>query len=117
MARDRAPTEVFDGGLQHERTALAWERTAIAVMVAGTLLGRYGANAGHNVLASIGGAEVLFGAALLVWTGFNYNELHGPLRRGEGVVHPRATMVVGAAVVFFTGAAALLAFLVTVIDR
>ena len=27
------PSTVFDAGLQHERTALAWERTAISTMV------------------------------------------------------------------------------------
>ncbi len=116
MSREAAPPEVFDDGLQHERTALAWERTAIAVIVAGTLLGRYGASAGHSLLGFTGGIEVLFGGGLLVWSGFHYNELHGPLRRGEAVVHPRATMLVGAVSVFFCGAAALLAFLVAVID-
>ena len=29
------PTSSYDAGLQHERTALAWERTAISAMVAG----------------------------------------------------------------------------------
>lgn len=37
MTRPARPT-AFDRGLQQERTALAWERTAVAMMVAGTVL-------------------------------------------------------------------------------
>jgi hypothetical protein len=62
------PAQVFDPMLQHERTALAWERTAIASMVAGTLLARQAATLGRP-LGALGVLQVAFGAALLVWTG------------------------------------------------
>ena len=73
------PDTVFDPMLQHERTALAWERTAIASMVAGVLLARYASEL-HVAYAVVGIAEVLVGAALLVWSGLHYEQLHAPLR-------------------------------------
>jgi uncharacterized membrane protein YidH (DUF202 family) len=36
-----APAGEFEDGLQRERTALAWNRTALALVVAGILLIRY----------------------------------------------------------------------------
>ena len=90
--------------MQHERTALAWERTAIASMVAGTLVARY-AREVHWSLAVIGLVQVLVGAGLLVWTGVRYESLHGALRRGESPVHPTAARIVGVTSVLFIGAA------------
>jgi uncharacterized membrane protein YidH (DUF202 family) len=101
---DERPAEVFDPMLQHERTALAWERTAIATMVAGTLLARYAVEI-HPVLAAIGVSQVVFGGVLLAWAGRHYDDLHAPLRAGESPVHPGAARLVGATTVLFTGAA------------
>ncbi|MCB0969489.1 MAG: DUF202 domain-containing protein [Ilumatobacter sp.] len=103
------PAQVFDGGLQQERTALAWERTAIASMVAGVLLARYSAEEIHVAVAAIGVLQVVLGALLLIWAGAHYDDLHGPLRAGESPVHPLATRIVGVASVCFTGAALLVA--------
>ena len=69
------PASVFDPGLQHERTALAWERTAIASMVAGVLMARYAAAAIHVAVAAVGVAQVVFGAVLLVWSARHYDDL------------------------------------------
>lgn len=110
----RRPDRVFDPGLQHERTALAWERTAIAAMVAGILLARYAAEAVHYTIASVGIAQVAFAAGLLVWAGRHYDDLHGPLRAGTSPVHPTATRLVGLLTVVFTGAALVLAVLIAV---
>lgn len=112
MRRRERPTERFDVGLQHERTALAWERTAIATMVAGVILARYAAGASHPGLAVVGLLQVAAGAVILVWAGWHYDELHGPLRRGVGVVHPTAARFVGLSTVAFSG----LALMVAVID-
>lgn len=111
MSSDR-PTAVFDPGLQHERTSLAWERTAIASMVAGVLLARYAAQSVHYVFAGLGMTQVVVGAAILVWSGQHYENLHGRLRSGETPVHPTAATVVGVGSVLFTGTATVLALLI-----
>jgi uncharacterized membrane protein YidH (DUF202 family) len=103
------PGGVFDPGLQHERTTLAWERTAIAGMVGGTLLARYAAVELDPVWASVGIGVVVLGAVLLVWAGRHYDDLHGPLRRGENPAHPAAVRLVGLATIAFTAVALLLA--------
>lgn len=107
------PDSVFDPMLQHERTALAWERTAIATMVAGTLLARRAADV-HLVLGALGVAQVMLGAGLLIWTGLRYEQLHAPLRRGESPVHPIAVRLVGVMTMLFTGLALLVAVLATI---
>jgi uncharacterized membrane protein YidH (DUF202 family) len=109
VADRTGPDSVFDTGLQHERTALAWERTAIASMVAGILLGRYAAESLHYGLAAIGLTWVVIGSVLLVWSARHYDDLHGPLRAGQSPVHPGAVRVVGLGTIIFTGAALLLA--------
>lgn len=105
----RRPASVFDRGLQHERTALAWERTAISTMVAGLLLSRYAAQSLTTWLAAPGIAQVVLGGALLLWAARHYDDLHGPLRQGESPVHPSAARVVGLSTVAFTGIGTVLA--------
>lgn len=90
--------------LQHERTALAWERTAIATMVAGVLFSRQ-ATAIHVSLAVMGIAQVVLGGLVLIWAGKHYDDLHAPLRAGQSPVHPGAARVVGLTAIGFTGAA------------
>ena len=102
------PDTVFDPMLQHERTALAWERTAIATMVAGTLLARRAAEV-HVSLAAVGVLQVVVGAALLIWTGLRYEQLHAPLRRGESPIHPAAVRLIGTTTVVFCGVAMVIA--------
>ena len=107
------PRKVFDPGLQHERTALAWERTAIAVMVAGVLLARYAAETVHYTIAFVGVGQVVVGACLLVWSGRHYEDLHGPLRAGASPIHPTAARIVGVATVVFSGFGLVLAVMIT----
>lgn len=110
------PDSHFDAGLQHERTALAWERTAISMMVAGVLLGRYAAQDAHFTIALVGVLQVAAGGVLLLWASIHYEQLHGPLRSGDPVVHPVAARYVGVLAVVFTGFAFALAVLLTFID-
>lgn len=106
------PHQVFDPMLQHERTALAWERTAIATMVAGVLLARYASEI-HVTMAVVGVLQVVTGAVLLLWTGIHYEELHGPLRRGENPARRSVAVAVGAGTVLFTGVALVAGVAVT----
>jgi uncharacterized membrane protein YidH (DUF202 family) len=103
------PATSFDAGLQHERTALAWERTAISTMVAGALLGRWAAQDAAPLFGVFGIVQVAFGGALLAWAGRHYEDLHGPLRSGVNPTHPRAVYVVGVATTVGIGAALALA--------
>jgi uncharacterized membrane protein YidH (DUF202 family) len=106
------PASVFDTGLQHERTSLAWERTSISMMVAGLLLSRFAATEEFWLLAAGGMAQVTFGAVLLVWSGLHYEDLHGPLRSGTDVVHPSAARWIGLATIAGTGAGLVAALVV-----
>jgi uncharacterized membrane protein YidH (DUF202 family) len=106
------PASVFDTGLQHERTSLAWERTSISMMVAGLLLSRFAATEEFWLLAAGGMAQVTFGAVLLVWSGLHYEDLHGPLRSGTDVVHPSAARWIGLATIAGTGAGLVAAVVV-----
>ena len=94
-------------GLQHERTSLAWERTAISLMVAATLLARYAAEDGLWAVAGVALALAGAGGGLLVWSGVHYDELHEPLRSGGEVDHHGLIKVVAlaATVVVATGLA------------
>jgi len=114
MSGNSRPTTVFDPGLQHERTALAWERTAIASMVGGVLMARYASQSLPFVFAFVGLAGVIAGAALLLWSAKHYDDLHGPLRSGDSPVHPTAARVVGLAAVVFTGAGLVLALIIAI---
>lgn len=104
---------VFDPMLQHERTALAWERTAVAMMVSGTLLARHSTNT-HVVMAVAGIVQVALGAGLLLWTGVEYEHLHAPLRRGENPAHPGIVHFVGLATTAFTAFATVIAIAVAI---
>lgn len=98
----------MDDGLQPERTALAWERTSVSLMVVGALMTRY-ASSNELALFTIAGlGGVVVGAAVLVWAGFHYDELHQPLRAGDSPVHPFATRLIGLASIIGTGLATVM---------
>ncbi len=111
------PIAFFDPGLQSERTALAWERTAIAMMAAGILLARYSADSQRYLMAVVGMIEVAVGGVVLMWAGNHYDDLHGPLHSAVSPVHPGAARVVGIASVVFTGCALMLSILVAIDPR
>jgi uncharacterized membrane protein YidH (DUF202 family) len=101
------PERIVDANVQHERTSLAWERTAVAVMVAGVFLARAGTKV-TPALSVPGIALVLAGAFLLVWSGRHYDDLHGRVREGTAVVYPEVARVVGFVAMVGTGTATLI---------
>ncbi len=116
MSEQARPTRVFDPGVQHERTALSWERTAVAMMVAGAILGRYASSHGHFALGTLGVMWVVVGGVVLLWAARHYEDLHGPLRAGETPANPTVTRLVGISTVAFSGVALILAVLLTLVD-
>lgn len=114
MTDDDRPAMAIDRGLQHERTTLAWERTAISLMVAGIVLGRFAAVAGLWFFAGAGLVLTAFGAGVLVWAGIHYDSLHAMSLRGDDVVHPAATRRVGLATVIGVGLGLVAAILVAI---
>ena len=98
-----------EDGLQDERTALAWERTAISVMVAGLLIARYAALSLHWAFGAAGLLAVAVGGAILVWAGQRYGEMQRHIERGDNPVHPTATRLVGMLAVVLTGVSLVLA--------
>ena len=95
--------ELDKPGLQPERNALAWERTALSMMLLGVFLARRGETEGHWVITLVGLAQTVIGSVVLVWAGFNYRRIHGPIEHGgDGVVHPSAARAVGVTTVVFT---------------
>ena len=109
VRRPPGPPEVFDTALQQERTTLAWERTAIALMVAATLLARYAAEDGMWSVAVAAFGFAIGGGALLLWAGVHYDDLHVTLREGHEVDHYRLVTVVGLAAGAVTSTSLILA--------
>ena len=115
MGEDAAtpsPADAIDRGLQHERTALAWERTAIAMMVAGVLIARYAAVELHPAAGLLGIAETVGGGLLFYWAGAHDRELHDPTEPASAVPRVELTRVVGLSTVAFCGVATIVAVII-----
>ena len=104
------------GGLQPERTALAWERTAIAMMVAGAVLAKEAARSLHFAFGLIGVAEVVAGGLLLAWAGRHNQELHDPDAPPQVVPQVGMTRVVGLGAMVLNGTALFLG-IVSIVAR
>lgn len=108
------PPDSMPGGLQHERTALAWERTAIAMMVSGVLLARYAAHEIHPVVGLLGIAQTVGGGLLLFWAGAHDRELHDPTEPASAVPKVALTRVVGLSTLAFTAVAMVVATMIAI---
>lgn len=100
------PARPYSGELQHERTALAWERTAFSMMGVGVVLARFASTQGLDVIAFVGLIVVAVGVGIILWASLHYESRHDALLRDEDVAHPAAARVVGIAAT----AASLLCF-------
>jgi uncharacterized membrane protein YidH (DUF202 family) len=110
------PARHFDPGVQHERTALAWERTGLAAILAGAGLARVASTHFHYVLGTIGAVWVAIGGLVLFWSSWRYEALHGPLRAGDSPVHPSMARFVGVTTIGFIGFSLVLMVYLAVID-
>jgi len=106
---ERVPAE----GLQQERTALAWERTAVSIVGVGLLLTRVASDQFGVLFAAIGLVQVAIGAAMVVWTGWHYADLHDLTDNGESPSHPLAARVVGVSTCVFVAVALVVAIAIT----
>ena len=83
------------------------------MMVAGVIMARYAAQDTYRGIAVLGLVQVMLGGGILLWSAWHYDELHGPLREGNPVVHPSAARVVGLSTLAFSSIALVLAVLFT----
>ena len=95
------PDDVFDLGLQQERTALAWDRTGLAMMAGGAVLLRAHGETFVFVFSLLGGGIIVDGAWLVFFAGLRYRRLHGLLREAGDVTSPRLTRVVAISTIVF----------------
>jgi uncharacterized membrane protein YidH (DUF202 family) len=86
---------VLDVGLQHERTALAWDRTGLSLLVVGALTLRSGGPPYDDLLHVPGYAAMLVGAGLLWAGGRRYRRREDDLRRGGSPVQPHLVRLTG----------------------
>lgn len=110
--RQPRPSAVYDPGLQHERTSLAWERTAVSTIVGGVLLARFSAQSGHFLIGLFSLVVVVYGSAVLLWAALHYEELHSTLRAGQTPAHPQMSRLVGMSTVAMTAIAIVIVVLV-----
>lgn len=88
MSRPSQPDEVFDEGLQQERTALAWDRTGMSMMVAGVMLLKNPSSLLPLLPILVGAAVVISGAWLSLVSHLRYRKLHRVLRAEQPVPSP-----------------------------
>lgn len=82
--RDDVPDSVADARLQHERTTLAWDRTAVAIMVAGSIFLHAGNGPLHSPRHVPGMVAIALGAVILAHAYRRYERLGAAGRTGTG---------------------------------
>lgn len=96
-AADTADDGVLDPGLQHERTELAWDRTALSLMVVGALCVRIAVTSLGVAWAGPGLLVVGAGAGVL-WLGVRHSRRRvASLRAAGSPVRPADLTSLGAA--------------------
>lgn len=105
----RRPEASIDPRLQSERTAMAWQRTALGVGGVGALL----LHSGVAVAAVLGVVGLLSALTLLVVTERRYDRILSNVAGGEPASNPVLMRTVSTAVVVLAIGAALLVVLPT----
>ena len=96
--------DVFDLGLQQERTALAWNRTGLSMIVCGSLLVRDHGDTAPIVFLMIGGATSVLGTWMLVAAGMRYKQMDKALRGNESVTSYRWVRAIAMCTLLFAAA-------------
>jgi uncharacterized membrane protein YidH (DUF202 family) len=101
----KPPDVIYDPAAQLERTALAWSRASLAILVNGALLVRAGLVYNLGLMTAAGLAAAGAGAALWVLSATHYSALAGR-RAGHLLVgRPRAALGLAAFVTLLSVAA------------
>lgn len=101
------PDGVLDLGLQHERTALSWDRTALALIVVGALVIRGTRELG--LVWGLPGYLTVLAGALVLWAGSRHRRRRErDLRAGYSPVRTRLVALTGGVAVGISLVALLL---------
>jgi putative membrane protein len=103
--------EVWDPGLQNERTRLAWQRTTLAGLVCGLVVARLLSPASLVLAVTLGLAAVINSALLARLAAQRYASNQASLHTGQALSDARAHLGV-TTLVIATGAGALLYVLI-----
>lgn len=104
----RPSDHVFDRGLQHERTALAWDRTGLGFLVAAVLTLRSGGPPFDDLRHAPGYVAMVVGGVLLWTAGRRYRRREIDLREGRSMVQPGLVIVTGVTALLLSLTALLL---------
>lgn len=103
-------TELFDPGLQLERTQLAWRRTALTALVNAALIVKLGATTVVPAAAYVVGALLgVVAAGAFAWGELSYGPRRRALLAGRPAARAAALRVLWAGSLVSGGAAVLLA--------
>lgn len=95
----RHPDEIYDPGLQQERTVLAWDRTGLALMVASGLLARSLGQPLLRLATIIPFSTFLLGMIVLLLDRPRYLARWRNLRKGGGMLATGPVLAVTAGTV------------------
>jgi putative membrane protein len=102
--------DVYDPGLQQERTVLAWDRTGLALMVTAGLLERSTDGSSLRSVSAIAAVGFVLGLALLVLGRARYLARWRRMQDGIGMLSPGPVVAVAAATILLGISALYLVF-------
>jgi uncharacterized membrane protein YidH (DUF202 family) len=107
------PGHVFDPSTPYERTTLAWERTAIALMVAGALMLKHATDTQTAWAEAVGVLVIASGAVTLFWSSRQHDPPESVSASGANLTHPRILRALTTATIALSFGSLLLVLLGT----